>query len=125
MTMVGETKFDLPNFTYKLGHDYSVIATTVPWEFANVLSASRHIRQLWYDGRGVLRFREKGTRPIWTFTEDTLLSVPKLDYNHADIRNAATVRGQTPEGKPQLRAHRYLSDSHPSSSLALGRNGKK
>ena len=120
----GETKFDLPEFTYPLGHDYVLNATTVPWEFVNVLSASRHIRQLWYDGRGVLRFREKPARPVWTFTEDTLLSVPQLDYNHADIRNAATVRGATPEGKPQLRAHRYLPAAHHSSPQAMGRNGK-
>lgn len=124
MTRCGETKFDLPGFTYKLGTDYVASAMTSPWEYVNTLAGSRSIRQLWYDGRGVLRFRETPTRPVWTFTEETLLSVPKLDYNHADIRNTAVVRGATPEGKPQLHAHRYLPASHHASPQALGRNGK-
>lgn len=121
----GETKFSLDQMTYTLGHDYVLNATSVIWTFVNTLSASRHIRQLFYDGRGVLRFRERPSRPVWTFTEDTLLSVPKLDYNHAEIRNGVTVQGATPEGKKQLRAHRYLPDAHPSSAVSLGRNGKK
>lgn len=121
----GETKFSLDQMTYTLGHDYVLNATSVIWTFVNTLSASRHIRQLFYDGRGVLRFRERPSRPVWTFTENTLLSVPKLDYNHAEIRNGVTVQGATPEGKKQLRAHRYLPDAHPSSGISLGRNGVK
>jgi hypothetical protein len=108
-----------------LAKDYALGPETIMWDFVRTLVGSRNLRHLFYDGRGVLRLRGTPTRPSFTFTEAHLTSMPKLDYNHADIRNGATVKGVTPEGKPQLRAHRYLPPTHPSSAQLLGRNGKK
>jgi len=127
MTLKGETKYDLPEFTWKLSKDRSITLETILWTFVSEkLAGSRKSRQLWYDGRGVLRLRSKPTKPIFTFTEDHLLSVPKLDYNVADIRNTAYVKGANPAGKtPQYTAKRYLPSSDPSSPSALGRNGTK
>jgi hypothetical protein len=53
----GETRFDFPNWTNKLSRDFSVTQETVPWDFARSLQGSRTVRQLFYDGRGVLRLR--------------------------------------------------------------------
>jgi len=117
----GETKFDLPGFGYTLGRDYNLTGETVMWTFAKSLAGSTDLRQLFYDGRGVLRLRETPTQPVFTFTENHLTSVPKLDYNHADIRNGVRVVGEP----NTLRAYRYLPSTHPSSPTALGRNGVK
>ena len=125
MSRMGETKFDIPSLSRTLSKDHSVKIDTIPWEFAQSLAGSKNLRQLFYDGRGVLRFRDKPTKPVWVFTEPTLLSIPKLDYNHMDIRNTAYVKGATPTGKKQLTAKRYLPSSHISSPSALGRNGVK
>lgn len=121
----GETRFDLPEWSNTLAKAYHMYPETVMWTLARRLVGPRSLRQLFYDGRGVARLRNTPTRPSFTFTEDHLLTVPRLDYNHTDIRNAATVKGATPEGKPQLRAHRYLPASNPSSAQSLGRNGVK
>lgn len=117
----GETKFDLPEFSYTLGGDKILTSETIIWTLAKSMASSRHTRHLFYDGRGVLRLRETPTRPVFTFTESHLTSVPKLDYNHAEIRNGVRVVGEP----KTLRAYRYLPDSHPSSPTALGRNGVK
>jgi len=127
MTLKGETKFDLPEYTWKLSKDRSITLETVLWTFtSDKLSGDRKSRQLWYDGRGVLRLRSKPTKPVFTFTEECLLSVPKLDYDTEAVRNTAYVKGANPAGKkPQLTAKRYLPSSDPSSPTALGRNGTK
>lgn len=119
----GETKFDIPNFTYILGRDRVLTTETEIWAMAKDMKGTT--RQLFYDGRGVARLRDIPSRPCWTFNEPTLLSVPKLDYNHADIRNGVLVKGATPAGKAQLKASRFLPNSDPSNPTALGRNGVK
>lgn len=119
----GESKFDFPNWTTKTAKDMSITAESVPWRSARGVQGSRHYRQLFYDGRGYLRFRSTPTYPAYTFTEASLLSVPKLDYNTAEIKNLAYVKGAKPEKKPQIRAWRFLPVNHPSSAQRLGRNG--
>jgi hypothetical protein len=120
----GETRFDLPSWTTKTSHDMSMTTESNIWGFARgAFQGSRNVRHLFYDGRGVLRFRGTPTRPIFTFTETHLVSVPKLDYNHAEVKNTAYIKGAQPEGKPQIRAWKFLPASHPSSSVSLGRNG--
>jgi len=122
---IGETKFDIDG-SRKLASDKSIKIDTVPWTFLQSIAGSKNLRQLWYDGRGVLRLRDRPTKPVFVFTEPTLKSVPKLDYNAADIKNTAYVRGADPAGKTkQLTAKRYLPSSHPASPAALGRNGTK
>jgi hypothetical protein len=122
--LMGETRFDIPSTSRTLSKDKSVKIDTEPWEFLQGIAGDKKLRQLWYDGRGVLRMRDRPTKPVWAFTEPTLTSVPKLDYNHDEIRNTAYVKGATPTGKKQLTAKRYLT-SGGSTPTALGRNGTK
>lgn len=119
LTKGGETKFDIPAFTYKLGRPRVMTNESVIWELAKDMTGTT--RQLFYDGRGVARLRDIPSRPVWTFNEPTLLSVPNLDYNHADIRNGVLVKGATPTGKAQLKASRFLPASDSSNPTALGR----
>jgi hypothetical protein len=109
----GETKFELPEFSTTLGKDFTLAGETVIWPFVKEMAGKA--RQLFYDGRGVLKLRDNPSRPIWTFDEATMLSVPKLDYNHGEIRNGVRVIGAT----NTLRAYRYLSNE--SSPSKLGR----
>ena len=122
-TFGGEKKFDLPEYGYKLGKDYPLTPEKSLWTFIGPIVGSRNIRQMWYDGRGVLRLRPKPTKPVWQFTDYQLLSVPKLDYNNTEIRNAVTVKGATPTGKAQLKASRFFPSSHSWSAKNLGRAG--
>jgi hypothetical protein len=119
----GETRFDFPNWTNKLSRDFSVTQETVPWDFARSLQGSRTVRHLFYDGRGVLRLRGAPTVPAFTFTEAHITSVPKLDYDHAAVKNLAYVKGAIPDGKPQIRAWRYAPGTGPAGNATLGRNG--
>lgn len=120
----GETRFDLPSWPHtKIAKDHSVTQTSVPWRFVRWVVGSRHYRQVFYDGRGYLRLRNAPSKPVYTFGESSLLSVPKLDYNTGSIKNMAYVKGATPEKKPQITAWRMLPGSNPSSAFSLGRNG--
>ena len=119
----GETKFDLPEWPNTLPKDYGLMPESGLWTFVRTRVGSRTVRHLFYDGRGVCRLRGSPTRPVFTFTEAHLLSVPKLNYNHADIRNGVRVRGATPEGKPQITRTRGIPGNDPSGAITLGRNG--
>jgi hypothetical protein len=115
----GETKFDLPEFGYTLGRDYIMAGESIVWTLAREMAGTT--RQLFYDGRGVLRLRETSTRPIYNITENHITSTPKFDYDHSSIRNGVRVIGSI----NTLRAYRYLPTTNPSSPTALGRNGVK
>lgn len=121
----GETKFDLPEWTRALKKDYSLKTETRAWDLVRSMVGSRLVHQAFYDGRGYLRLRECPTTPIFTITEDHLITVPKLEYDTENLRNTVLAKGATPTGKKQLIAKRYLPDSDPTSPTALGRNGVK
>jgi hypothetical protein len=122
-TKGGETKFDLPSWTAKLSRDYSLLTETPLWAMVMTLVTAGGIRQLFYDGRGVLRLRETPTIPSFTFTEEHLLSIPKLSYDMSALRNVALVKGGTPAGKAQITSIRHLLAADPASEISLGRNG--
>lgn len=124
-TKGGEKRFDFPEWTRSLKKDYSLKVTTPTWDMARKLVGSRLTHQLFYDGRGYLKLRNCPTTPIFTFSEPTLTSVPKLAFESDTIRNTTRVQGATPEGKAQLIGVSELPSSDPSSSTALGINGKK
>jgi hypothetical protein len=122
-TKGGETKFDLPGWTSTLARDYSLITETSLWTMVMTLVTSAGTRQLFYDGRGVLRLRDTPTIASFTFTEEHLTSTPKLSYDMSSIRNTVLVRGGTPTGKPQIVSKRWLPAADPASEVSLGRNG--
>jgi len=117
----GETRFDFPNWTDKITRDYAIVGESVPWAFALDLQGSRTTRQLFYDGRGVLRLRGAPTVPAFTFTEDHITSVPKFGYDQP--KNLALVKGATPDGKPRIQAWHLAPTTNPASAVSLGRNG--
>lgn len=117
----GESKFDLPGWTTRTTRAYSLLRESVVWDFVKAVAGSK---QVYYDGRGVLKMRDYPAAPTFTFTEAHLLSVPKLDYNSQDIRNTVLVKGATPDGKPQIISARYLPAAHPFSPQSLARGGK-
>lgn len=121
----GETKFDLPEWTRTIKKDYSLKTETRAWDLVRSMVGSRLIHQAFYDGRGYFRLRNCPTTPIFTITEDHLTSVPKLEYDTANLRNTVLAKGATPTGKSQLISKRYLPSSNPSSPSALARNGVK
>jgi hypothetical protein len=122
-TKGGETKFDLPEWAATLPRDYSLITETPIWSLAMTLVGSGATRQMFYDGRGVLRLRLIPSTPSFTFTEEHLTSIPKLSYDMSAIRNVAMVKGGTPTGKPQITSIRHLPVADPASSTSLARNG--
>lgn len=119
----GESRFDLPEWSTVLSRDYSMKTETPLWDMVKWIVGSDLVRQVWYDGRGVLRLRNTPTTPAFTFTENHLTSVPKLTYNMEKVRNVALVKGGIPEGKRQIIAIRHLPRNDPASSWSLGRNG--
>jgi hypothetical protein len=121
----GEAKFDLPEWSTTLTRDFSLKPDTPLWDMVQWIVGSQLARQLFYDGRGVLRLRNVPAVAGFTFSEAHLTSVPKLSYDLSTVRNAVTVKGATPEGKPQIRAHRYLPPGDPASAVSLSRNGVK
>ena len=120
-TRAGETKLDLPEWARTLKKDYSLALETPTWDMVRKLVGSRLIQQAFYDGRGYFRLRTCPTTPIITFTEDQMVSVPKLAFEGEAIRNTARVKGATPTGKSQITATAELPASDASSSTSLGR----
>jgi hypothetical protein len=124
-TKGGEGKLDLPEWARTLKKDATLTTKTPTWDMARKLVGSRLIQQLFYDGRGYLRLRTCPTLPTFTFTEDHILSSPKLAFESETIRNTVLVEGVIPVGKTApITAKAYLPDSDASSAKSLGLNGK-
>jgi hypothetical protein len=117
----GETRFDLPEWTRTLKKDIGLKVEKPVWDMTRDLVGSRLIQQVFYDGRGYLRLRTTPTTPTFTFTEDWLTSVPKLDFDSDSIRNTVRVKGATPTGKAQIIANAELPASDANSATSLGR----
>lgn len=107
------------------------------WEAAQDLADTLG-RQLFYDGDGYLRLRNRGGNPVWTFRDGdggSLVSAPQVSYSTSELRNAVQVRRTftTTRGKgkhkKELQHSRYIRveppNGHPLSPAALGRNGRK
>lgn len=94
-----------------------------PWTW--ILAIARSMRaQVWFDGGGTFRMRLKPTRSSWTFTEPTLLSLPKITVDDEEVFNHVLVIGAPPEGKKGVvESYGSIPASHPNSVQALGRNG--
>lgn len=123
LTRLGETKFDMESLTDTTVTQYALTEETVPWPFIRSRIGIT-TRQVFYDARGYLKIRRAPTQPSFTFTESHLTAVPRLDYDHAAVRNTVLLRGGIPTGKAQIVAKAYLPSSDPSSPQSLGRNGK-
>lgn len=120
----GETRFEIPQLRARLPQAMTLGRDDVPWNRARRIARSLGNRQLFYDGRGVVRLRRHPHRPVLTFTASTLLSEPQVTYSQDHTVNAVFIRGGVPKGKHvQLTAQVFASRTHPLSPWRLGRNG--
>lgn len=124
----GERRMSVPDWkprTSKSTVMVKIRQQSVPWDWMQVAAKSMS-GNLWYDGAGMLRLRKNPTRQSWTFTEDQLLSVPKVTVDDQELFNAVWVKGQAPEGKKfVVEARGQLPASHPNSPVSLGRHGAR
>lgn len=128
MAAQGERHFDLPNMNATTRHQISLGRQSESWLVALRLAASVD-RQLFYDGRGVLRMRAKPRRPVWTFRagdeQANVLTDPKRTYEIADLRNVVEVLGREPEGNTaRPRAVAMARRGNPLSPWGLARRGE-
>lgn len=148
----GETNFDLPDLPTKLGNHASLTPQPpkpktvgkgkkqkqVPWKGMNANTpwglaqdiADSMSRQLFYDGMGRCRLRGKAESPLFTFDEALILTVPKVEFDLTEMRNAVRVTGKTlgqgKEKKQQVPTHVVKGEAvapreHPLSPWRLGR----
>lgn len=128
MRAQGERRFDLPNHRATIRKQVSLGRQSEPWAVAQRL-AKQIDRQLFYDGRGVLRMRYLPQRPVWSFvcgTQDSnVLTIPSRDFDTSALRNVIEVLGREPEGSgTRPRAVAIARKGHPLSPWSLARNGE-
>ncbi len=139
---VGETRFDLADLGARLPNRVSLGRESQPWAAAQKIARSLD-RQLFYDGRGVVRLRRHPGRPAFRFTDGpggSLLTTPQVAFSVDEVINAVWVKGGVPKSKKKddtpaqddqkkdrERGVRYFETaprSHPLSPWRLGMNGE-
>jgi len=135
--LAGETRFDIPEVAANLPHDLSIGGDDSPWRHASRLAKSME-RQLFYDGRGVLRLRRPPDNPLFTFRQNHAITAPpQLAFATEQMRNTVRVKGGPPKGAktdddpdtntpkkvPGVTASVTAPRQHPLSPWKLARNG--
>lgn len=95
----GEHRFDLPDLGSKLPKAVSLGRESVPWHVAQKIARSLN-RQLFYDGRGVLRLRRHPEHAAFTFRDGqrgTVTAAPQVSFSMDEVRNAIWVKGGVPK----------------------------
>lgn len=127
MRKEGERHFSFGEVNERLPADITLTVDTVPWDFCKRLAASMGA-QLFYDGYGRLRLRDRPRRSVWTFaTGDggSVMTQPKVTFDIAAVKNAVRVVGKKPKGaRTKVRAVAVAPANHPLSPRRLGRNGE-
>jgi hypothetical protein len=122
-SIMGENKTNVPERKARLPRNLSLGRANKPWVAAKWLASSMGC-QLFYDGRGVARFRAMPSKSVFVFREKNMTSVPEFGYDLSDVVNAVEVIGAKPKGaKHKLRLRMVAPRSHPLSPFRLGRNG--
>lgn len=120
--LMGETRIDLCPAKAKLPNDLKLTQEDSPWTVAKRLAASMGM-QLFYDGRGVAVMRKKGARHSFTFSNQMVTTVPRLDYDLQGTINAVRVIGKKPKkGKQPVKYTAVAKRNHPLSPWRLGRS---
>lgn len=138
----GETRFALPDLKERLPKSVSLGRMSEPWLVCQKIARSMN-RQLYYDGRGVLRLRNLPGNVVFTFRDGTggmILAEqpPDVSFDITTVRNTVWVKGgkkkakrrpnetraefetrQEKERGVQFRA--VANRSHPLSPWRLGR----
>lgn len=119
----GETKFDIPDLKYVTTSATVIWPMSQLWKHAQKLATSID-RQLFYDGRGVVRLRKIPAKPVWIFEDGPngiLTARPRVTYDVARVRNRVWVRGRKPKGKERVNGDASLPRTNPFSAWRLGR----
>lgn len=122
----GETKFDLPSLAARIPKRVSLGRSAAGWLRAKRIAQSMN-RQLFYDGSGVCRMRQRPRRPIFTFLAgravgSNITSQVTISHDFTDLANAVHMRGGKPKGqKKAVEAWVVAQRSHPLSPTRLGR----
>jgi len=127
MRRSGETRFDIPSSKdiKKVTLDqFDLYRQSSPWAKAQNLAHAID-RQLFYDGRGILRLRKLPKRPVWTFTDGdrgTLTSRPRVSFDVENAKNLVWVKGRKPKGaNERVNGWARLPHDNPLSVQKLGR----
>ena len=122
----GETMFDLPSLPARIPKVVALGRSAAGWLRATRIAHSMN-RQLFYDGSGVCRMRQRPRRPIFTFlagraTGSNVTGKVTISHDFTDIANAVHMRGGKPKGqKKAVEAWVVAQRSHPLSPTRLGR----
>lgn len=126
MRQSGETRFDIPgvrDIPRITGFGPTLWPQSHPWWHAQQLAKGID-RQLFYDGRGVLRLRKRPRNPCWTFADGqhgTITTRPQVAYDVEKVRNLVWVKGRKAKGKERVEGHAQLPGTNPFSRWRLGR----
>lgn len=98
----GEHRFEFPDLAARLPKAVSLARDSQPWKVAQRIARSMD-RQLFYDGRGVLRLRRFPGNPVFTFTDEQpramVMTPPQVAFSTDGIANAVWVKGGVPKHK--------------------------
>lgn len=125
MRDVGETRFDIPDLLFITTATTSLGRTTKPWRIARKLGQAVD-RQLFYDGRGILRLRRLPKNPVWVFHDGergTVTTDPRVSYDIENVRNIVLAKGAKVNGE-RMEYPAILPAKNQFSPQKLGRNGK-
>jgi hypothetical protein len=122
--LAGETKLDMTYRGDTIASPIGLGPEAKPWTEAQIVADSMGM-QLFYDGRGYLRLRQRPTQPNFTFRDGnggSIITKPKIKYDVGTLRNAVLVRGATPDGAASpITAQALAPAAHPFNHLKLGR----
>lgn len=113
---------DLKEKKYQLRGNVSSNRKINFWNLAKKVASSLN-RQLFYDGRGQCRLRIIPSKTAFTFDETTMLSLPTVNYDAQDLKNAVEILGgKKKKAKKKIHYRLVAPKNHPFSPWKLGRN---
>lgn len=128
LASMGEQFLEIPDWPDKTVAPVSIASKSVVWDFLQSLVRSFGDVRLAYDGRGYLVLKRHSGNVRWTFRSGdggSLVTMPKVAYNTAEVANFVVVQGGIPKGgKANLVKVAHTPKAHPLSAVNLGRGGK-
>lgn len=123
----GERSFDFPDgLTARTAKPLNIRVGSHPWSHSRTQARAMG-RDLFYNGKGVLRLRQRPVRPSFVFKTGeggTILTVPNIEDSSDEIINTVVVTGAIPKGKKKpIKWTEHLPSNDAYSSWNLGRHG--
>lgn len=123
----GERSFDFPSgLRARTAKQLNIRVGSHPWSHARTQARAMG-RELFYNGKGVLRMRVRPVRPSFVFKTGeggTLLTLPQVTESSDELVNTVVVTGAVPSGqKKPIKWTEHLPKADPYSSWSLARHG--